>query len=151
MNVIKEFLINEYLKLKFKKNQEKNETLICVDEKELMVCRFMLLQVSRNNEILLEAFNSIDEVEKFLNNFQEHNTSIITDEEEFFGHCSNLQAWYEHGYDTNLLHRNIAFPLLKKLTEGGIHQQKKFLRRRFMTEIYYKIQHIKKRKLELEV
>lgn len=43
----------------------------------------------------------------------------ITPEEEFWGHCSNLQAWVENNYDTRLLHSNIAFPLLKKLTEAG--------------------------------
>jgi len=34
-------------------------------------------------------------------------------------HCSKLQAWYEHHYDTRLLQINLAFPLLKKLTEVG--------------------------------
>jgi hypothetical protein len=31
----------------------------------------------------------------------------------------NLQAWYENNYDTRLLRANIAFPLLKRLTEVG--------------------------------
>ncbi len=31
----------------------------------------------------------------------------------------NLQVWYEYNYNTNLLHSNLAFPLLKKLTEVG--------------------------------
>jgi len=31
----------------------------------------------------------------------------------------NLQAWVENNYDTTLLHRNFAFPLLKKLSEEG--------------------------------
>jgi len=43
----------------------------------------------------------------------------ITPEQEFWGHCSNLQAWYEHGYDTRLLHSNLSFPLLKALGEAG--------------------------------
>jgi len=38
----------------------------------------------------------------------------ITPEEEFWGHCSNLQTWVEHNYDTNILDDNLAFPLLKK-------------------------------------
>lgn len=38
---------------------------------------------------------------------------------KFWGHCSNLQAWYENKYDTRLLHSNLLFPLLKKLTEAG--------------------------------
>ena len=43
----------------------------------------------------------------------------ISPEAEFWGHCSNLQAWYENDYDTRLLHRNLAFPLLKALTDAG--------------------------------
>ena len=31
----------------------------------------------------------------------------------------NLQTWVEHDYDTRLLHSNLAFPPLKKLTEAG--------------------------------
>ena len=43
----------------------------------------------------------------------------ITPETEFWGHCSNLQAWVENAYDTRLLHSNLAFPLLKKLVDLG--------------------------------
>ena len=35
------------------------------------------------------------------------------------GGYSNLQAWYEHSYNTQLLHSNLAFPLLRKLTQAG--------------------------------
>ena len=31
----------------------------------------------------------------------------------------NIQVWVEHEYDTRLLHRNLAFPLLRKLVEAG--------------------------------
>ncbi len=31
----------------------------------------------------------------------------------------NLQAWAENNYDTRLLHRNLAFPLLKRLVDVG--------------------------------
>ncbi|KKK92445.1 hypothetical protein LCGC14_2702850, partial [marine sediment metagenome] len=47
---------------------------------------------------------------------------------EFIGHCSNLQVWYEHDYDSRLLHRNLAFPLLKQLTEIGDHLAKRAFR-----------------------
>ena len=31
----------------------------------------------------------------------------------------NLQVWFEHDYDTRLIHSNLAFPLLRRLTEAG--------------------------------
>ena len=43
----------------------------------------------------------------------------IDPETEFWGHCSNLQSWYKHDYDTRLLHSNLSFPLLKRLTKVG--------------------------------
>ena len=43
----------------------------------------------------------------------------IPKETQFWGHASNLQAWVENNYDTRLLHRNIAFPLLQRLTNTG--------------------------------
>ena len=42
-----------------------------------------------------------------------------TPEEEFWEHCSNIQAWVENNYDTRLLHSRLAFPLLKKLVDTG--------------------------------
>jgi tetratricopeptide (TPR) repeat protein len=53
-----------------------------------------------------------------------HRTVDIPHEVEFWGHCSNLQAWAENHYDTRLLHRNLAFPLLKALAKGGDRKAK---------------------------
>ena len=43
----------------------------------------------------------------------------ISPDQEFWGHCSNLQMWHEHNYDTRLLHSNLSFPLLRKLADVG--------------------------------
>lgn len=43
----------------------------------------------------------------------------IDPEEEFQAHCSNIQAWAENEYDTRILHRNLSFPLLKRLYQEG--------------------------------
>ena len=45
--------------------------------------------------------------------------TTLSPKEVFWGHCSNLQAWAEHDYDTRLIHHNLAFPLLKELTKVG--------------------------------
>lgn len=68
-----------------------------------------------------DIIDSIDEAaEKVDKVVEEEMRKIeIPPEVEFWGHCSNLQAWYEHGYDTHLIHSNIAFQILKKLTEVG--------------------------------
>lgn len=48
-----------------------------------------------------------------------HENHDINPEQEFWGICSNLQEWYENGYDTRLLHTNLAFNLLKALVKAG--------------------------------
>jgi len=77
-----------------------------------------------------ETADSIDElVEKYYYTTDGQKTRLNEEffpiHTQFFAHCSNIQAWYECGYDTRLLHRNIAFPLLKELTLAGDRQAKK--------------------------
>jgi hypothetical protein len=54
--------------------------------------------------------------------------SIISSKSEFWGHCSNIQAWYENNYDTRILHSNLAFPLLKELVNAGDFLAKKIFK-----------------------
>jgi len=118
---MKEFEINDLLKLKL----EDNKTLIYVNNVKIIQCKYLLLNelnsVNRNSEVSSEKL-SIDTQSKNLN----HSLELVDEEEqnippevEFWAHSSNLQAWYEHSYNTQLLHSNLAFPLLRKLTQAG--------------------------------
>ncbi|MFX1464649.1 MAG: Rab family GTPase [Promethearchaeota archaeon] len=49
----------------------------------------------------------------------------ISPEEEFKAHCSNIQAFFENGLNTDILHSNVAFPLLKALVKQGFQPAKK--------------------------
>ncbi len=122
---ITEFKVNKYLSLKLMLNSRiGRETMIYVDGKPFIQCSFLLFTIPTKVFDKTETVNSIDEAAKFLNPIMERGIPHylkheINPEEVFWGHCSNIQAWAEHGYDTRLLHRNLAFPLLKKLTEAG--------------------------------
>ena len=59
---------------------------------------------------------------------------MIAPEEEFWGYCSNLQTWVEHDYDTRLLHSNIAFPLLGRISRAGDKQASKYLSKRLVKD-----------------
>jgi internalin A len=115
----KEFKINRYLHLKLKHEQ----THLYVDGEPFRQCKYLFLSVPLKNTEEYRNINSIDEAAENLdrslegNHNSEHKT--ISPQTEFWGHCSNLQAWAENNYDTRLLHSNLAFPLLKKLTEAG--------------------------------
>ncbi|KKL81296.1 hypothetical protein LCGC14_1996190, partial [marine sediment metagenome] len=114
---IREFKVNEYITLKL----ENGKTNIYVTGKLFKQCKYLLIKIPISDIASFEDIESIDEAAKRLNHSLENNISeyTIPPEVEFWGHSSNLQAWYENGYDLRLLHSNLAFPLLKKLTDVG--------------------------------
>jgi len=124
------FQIGKFIQLRLQDNQ----TNIYIKNKGgayqlFNQCKYLLFvnpkKTIPNNRIL----NSIDEmaeayVGKHEGNNKQFDLHIKMEKQldkttEFWGHCSNLQAWYEHDFDTRLLRRNLAFPLLKKLVDVG--------------------------------
>lgn len=120
----KEYKVNEYLKLKL----ENGITNIYVKDRRFRQCMYLLLNIPTDKIREYENIDSIDEAAEHLDRSMEGNRSGkhgIKPEVEFWGHCSNITAWAENGYDTRILHRNLAFPLLKRLVEVGDPQAKK--------------------------
>lgn len=120
-----EFVVNEFITLRL----EGEETVIYVAGERFRQCKFLLLELPIKNISSFDEIESIDEAADKLDRSQE--TRIrdeIPRDVEFWGHCSNLQVWCEYNYDTRLLHSNLAFPLLKRLTEVGDTKAKKVLK-----------------------
>ncbi|TFG06158.1 MAG: hypothetical protein EU539_08395 [Promethearchaeota archaeon] len=118
------FKINDYLSLKL----ENGLTNIYIDEDLFIQCKYLLLNIPQQEIESVNNIKSIDEAAKFLNNSLEGSMPknfYLDPKVEFWGHCSNLQAWYEEGYDVRLIHSNLAFSLLKKLAEAGDKEAKK--------------------------
>ena len=115
---MREFRINKYLKLRL----EGDDTVIYVNDKKFQQCKFLLLNIPIDEITSFDEIESVDEaaekLDKSLGRIEQKDINIPP-EVEFWGHCSNLQMWVENDYDTRLLHSNLAFPLLKKLTEAG--------------------------------
>ncbi len=118
------FRLNNYLEVRL----ENDKTVIYVNNNRFSQCKFLFL-ISHSSEKFATDINSVDEMENFLNKGLESELTStllgVKPEEEFWGHCSNLQAWVENNYDTRLLHSNLAFPLLKILTDLGDSRAKK--------------------------
>mgnify|MGYP006277758521 CR=1 FL=1 len=113
---IQEYRITQWLALKF----DGMATTIYVKDKPFRQCKYLLVDIPMENIHEYRDITSIDDVAQRLDRSLERGERhSISPKEEFWGHCSNLQAWAEHNYDTRLLHSNLAFPLLKKLTEAG--------------------------------
>jgi len=111
------FKINEYLELRL----ENDKTNIYVGGRLFNQCKYLLLDIPIVNKKGLDKIESIDEAAEKLDHTMERESYKyhLSPKVEFWGHCSNLQAWYENFYDTRILHRNLAFPLLRALVEAG--------------------------------
>jgi hypothetical protein len=113
------FKINDYLELRFKNGITNIWVGKGEDKKIFTQCKYLLLNLPKNDQ-RIEEIKSIDEAEDYFSNDLEiDRKQIIDPRTEFWGHCSNLQAWFRYDYDTRLLHRNLAFPLLKELSKAG--------------------------------
>ena len=115
-----EFIINDYIALKL----EDGKTNIYVLGELFIQCKYLLMNIPIQDIERYDEINSIDEAaEKLDKSLERGNPEVFTinilPEVEFWGHCSNLQVWAEQDYDTRFIHSNLAFPLLKKLTEVG--------------------------------
>ena len=115
------FPINRYLSVKM----IGDKTQIFVNNKPFDHCKYLLLDIPVDEADEYDEIDSIDEAKVRLGGYMEYDHSIIPPRTEFWGHCSNLQAWAENDYDTRLLHSNLAFPLLRKLTQAGDKKARK--------------------------
>lgn len=121
------FIINDFLKLKL----ENQRTMIYVKNKKFTHCKFLLMNIPVKKIKKFDHIDSIDEAAEILDGALEHQNRSdfsIKPGVEFWGHCSNLQTWAEHDYDTRILHRNLAFPLLRQLTRSGDLKAQKALK-----------------------
>ncbi|KKN37185.1 hypothetical protein LCGC14_0766110 [marine sediment metagenome] len=121
---MQEFKVNDYITLKL----ESKKTNIYVKGELFEQCKFLLLNIPTQDIDSYSEIESIDEIAEKLGWTEDRQLGVdyeIAPGTEFFGHCSNLQAWVENNYDTRLLHRNLAFSLLKKLVDVGDLNAKK--------------------------
>ncbi len=106
-----ELIINQYLSLKL----INGKTKIYVGGEEFLMCKNIVLNVPKNLVKSVKTMDDLIEVSEITKG-DEYNIDPKT---EFWVHCSNFQVWHENDYNTDLLEKNLAFPLLQKLTELG--------------------------------
>lgn len=127
-----EFKINEFLTLRL----ENGSTIIYINDKKIIQCKYLLINKSLDhdgdsnldsNDISMD--DQIGNLDHSLELDDDNNNEGVSPEAEFWAHCSNLQAWYENNYDTQVLHANLAFPLLRKLSKNGDKKAKQVLKK----------------------
>lgn len=117
----KKFIINKFLSL----GLFWDKTFIFVNGKKFRQCKYVLLNIPVDDIDQYSSINSIDEVIDNLDHSLEEYPEMIPPETEFWAHCSNLQAWAENDYNTDLLVLTLSFPLLKELTNAGDSKAKR--------------------------
>lgn len=130
-NILKPLVknINNYITLKL----ENGRTNIYINQKLFRQCKRLVLNFPKEDIPRFEDIESIDEAAVIYDTYlhlgkivtepratpipnQSHD---ITPEQEFWGHCSNIQTWVENDYDTRILMSNLSFPLLRELAKVG--------------------------------
>lgn len=114
------FRINKFIELRL----EDGRSNIYVNNQYFRQSKYILLRKTLfeiESKGILEV-DSIDELAEKLDHSLKQKLPEVIDipaETQFWVHCSNMQAWAEHDYDSKMLHSNLSFPLLKRLTEVG--------------------------------
>ena len=141
-----EFVINNFLTLRL----EGEKTRIYVAGQRFQQCSFLLIDIPIEDISSLEEIESIDAAAERLDHSlhprgeQKQFAYEIPAEVEFWGHCSNLQVWAENGYNSKLLHMNLAFPLLRRLTEVGDPQANKIFKEEIINRYNSGIETVRK-------
>ena len=116
-----EFKVNDYICLKL----IGVETFIFVGGEKFNQCHALLLTIPIIQNPFLSENPVLDEIVGEFSTTDDMRNDKLPPRAEFWGHCSSIQSWAENNYNTNLLDMNLAFPLLKRLTELGCPIAKK--------------------------
>lgn len=95
------------------------KTYIYINDKRYVQCFNLLLNPGGKVSTQQYPIKNMDEASQVFGGSYSQSFIKISPEETFMAHCSNIQAFFEHGLNTDLLHSNVAFPLLKKLVNIG--------------------------------
>lgn len=130
-------VLNDYLKVKY----EKGHTNLYVNDQLFRKCKYLLLNIPEDNIEQYDNIKSIDDAEEQLSHELHANSGRriklgIDSKQEFIAHCSNLHAWVENDYNTQVLHRTMSFPILKKLVNAGDPKAKRV----YKEEIAYRLE-----------
>ncbi|MFX0102733.1 MAG: tetratricopeptide repeat protein [Candidatus Hodarchaeota archaeon] len=120
----KKFKINEYLEVSL----EGEAVHIYVNGKRFDQCKYLLLEHPDKKTTNIKDYVTMDEI-LYEQNGQLHDPGLheeyITPQSLFWGHCSCIEVWVENNYDPGLMHVNLAFPLLRELSNAGDLKAKK--------------------------
>ncbi len=116
--------------------EDDGQTEIYIGGEKFYSCKYVVLNLPADT-----LGDSMDEIIKNVppeNMIDENRVgpTVISPEEAFFVHCSNLQAWVDHDYDVRVLDSRLSFPILKKLASLGDLKAKRVFQGEVIERIY---------------
>ena len=118
---MQEFIVNEYLKLQL----EGTQTNIYVNDKRFLKCKYLMISIPHDEVGEWDHYKTMDEIIKASGKEEDKKATTLAPEEEFKGHCSNIQAWVENGYDTAILDTRLSIPIIKEILVGLLENHNK--------------------------
>lgn len=128
---MREFKVNEFISLIL----EDNNTIIYINGEEFIHCKGVVLDRTLDELTHTTSNLSIDQLAELAE--YEPSGDSVSPETEFLVHCSNLSAWAKNDYNSELLHSNLSFPLLKKLVEAGDETAKRVFKEEMIKRLEF--------------
>ncbi|KKK73122.1 hypothetical protein LCGC14_2896990, partial [marine sediment metagenome] len=83
-----------------------------------------------------DGYDSIDEIIKATGKTEVDRKAFqISAEEEFWGHCSNIQTWVENNYDYRILDSQLSIPIITEILKGLLSKRNKENFRKFFMKV----------------
>lgn len=128
----KEFQVNEFISLKL----VFSKILIYICDELFLTCQKVALSLAPSKFKEYSDFDDIDEIIDFYQSkYDPKGEVMITPEEEFWAHSSNMQAWVDNNYNTCILSKNLSFPILAELSKRKIPYYKILFKEELITRI----------------
>ena len=131
-----DYTVNKFISLK--REVASVNTNIYINGKLFNQCKYLLISITPEEIEEWDHFDSMDEVIKATSKSRgggEQHADPITPEEAFWGHCSNLQAWVESGYNYRVLDTRLSIPIVLEIIKGLLKEKDKVKFRKFFMEV----------------
>ena len=111
-----------------------DKTLIFVCGDLFITCQKTIIALAPTEFKDYDDFYEIDDIIDYYREEETKNKEwkeqgvSISPEEEFWVHCSNMQAWVDSGYNSRVLSKSVSFPILIELSKREYSQFTAFLK-----------------------
>lgn len=130
--MLQDFVVNEFISLKL----DGRITEIYVNDERFNQCKYLLISIPISEIEEWDYYDSMDEIIKATKKgVGERHAKGLTPEEAFWGHCSNLQAWVDSGYNYRVLDTRLSIPIILLILKGLLKKKDKKGFSKFFLEV----------------